>query len=75
VPSERRSIKEQSTEYVDGRVVFSDRVRGDLRSPRTTSLTLWEGDKSLTSASHRTQTPQRSSPQLGHYINYAIPVP
>jgi hypothetical protein len=33
VPSERRSIEEQSIEYCDGRVVFSDVVRGDLRSP------------------------------------------
>jgi hypothetical protein len=37
VPSERCSIEEQSIEYiVDGRVMFSDFVCGDLRSPRTT---------------------------------------
>jgi hypothetical protein len=30
VPSERCSIEEQSIEYVDGCVVFSDVVRGDL---------------------------------------------
>jgi hypothetical protein len=31
VPSERCSIKKQSIEFVDGRVVSSDVVRGDLR--------------------------------------------
>jgi hypothetical protein len=31
VPSERCSIEEQSIEFVDGRVVSSDVVRGDLR--------------------------------------------
>jgi hypothetical protein len=30
VPSERCSIEEQSIEFVDGRVVSSDVVRGDL---------------------------------------------
>jgi hypothetical protein len=34
VPSERCSIEEQSIEYVDGRVVSSGVVRGDLSSPR-----------------------------------------
>src|SRR5215475_10994811 len=38
VPSERCSIEEQSINTVDGRVVSSDVVHGDLRSPRTTSL-------------------------------------
>jgi hypothetical protein len=39
VPSERCSIEEPSIEYiVDERVVSSDMVRGDLRSPRTTPL-------------------------------------
>jgi hypothetical protein len=32
VPSERCSIEEQSIESVDGRVVSSDVVRGDLSS-------------------------------------------
>jgi hypothetical protein len=36
VPSERSSIEEQSIEIVDGRVVFTDVVRGDLRSSGTT---------------------------------------
>jgi hypothetical protein len=33
VPSERCLIEEQSIEYMDGGVVCSDVVRGDLRSP------------------------------------------
>jgi hypothetical protein len=45
VPSERCSIEEQSTEIVDGCVVSSDVVRGDLRSPRTTSPHLPEGTR------------------------------
>jgi hypothetical protein len=38
VPSERRPIEEQSMEYLEGRAVSSHVVRGDLRSPRATSL-------------------------------------